>query len=115
MVSAAIPIPQAKIKDFCRRHHILKMSLFDSVLRDDFCPQSDVDVLVEFHPEHVPGLAFFSMQDELGEIFGREVDMHTPAELRRYLSTFSKRLRRSMTQHNDDITLRWMCLRLSRS
>jgi predicted nucleotidyltransferase len=84
MVSAAIPIPQEQVEDFCRRHHISKMALFGSVLRDDFRPQSDVDVLVEFHPEHIPGLAFFSMQDELGVIFGREVDMHTPGELRRY-------------------------------
>jgi uncharacterized protein len=84
MVSAAIEIPQEKIADFCRRHHITRMALFGSVLRDDFGPESDVDVIVEFHPEHIPGLAFFAMQDELATIFGREVDMHTPAELSRY-------------------------------
>jgi hypothetical protein len=84
MVSAAINIPQQEIEDFCRRHHITKMALFGSVLRDDFGPQSDVDVIVEFDPNHIPGLAFFGMQDELGTILGREVDMHTPAELRRY-------------------------------
>jgi predicted nucleotidyltransferase len=84
MVSAAIDIPQEKIADFCQRHHITKMALFGSVLRDDFGPESDVDVIVEFHPEHIPGLAFFSMQDELAAIIGRRVDMHTPLELSRY-------------------------------
>lgn len=84
MVTSAIDIPQEVIADFCQRHHITKMALFGSVLRDDFGPVSDIDVIVEFHPEHVPGLAFFGMQDELGTIFGREVDLHTPAELSRY-------------------------------
>jgi uncharacterized protein len=84
MVSAAIKIPQEKIADFCQRHHITKMALFGSVLRDDFGPDSDVDVIVEFHPEHIPGLAFFDMQDELAGIIGRRIDMHTPAELSRY-------------------------------
>jgi len=85
MVRAAIEIPEDKITDFCERNHITKMALFGSVLRDDFTPQSDVDVIVEFHPEHIPGLAFFGMQEELGGIFQREVDMHTPAELSRSL------------------------------
>ena len=84
MVSAAIEIPEEKIVDFCQRHHITKMALFGSVLREDFGPESDIDVIVEFHPEHVPGLAFFGMQDELAAIFGRDVDLHTPAELSRY-------------------------------
>ena len=53
-----VEIPQEKIAELCRRHHIRKLSLFGSVLRDDFAPDSDVDVLVEFEPEHVPGLAF---------------------------------------------------------
>ena len=84
MVSAAIDIPQQEIADFCRRHYITRMALFGSVLRDDFGPESDVDVIVEFHPEHIPSLAFFGMQDELAAILRREVDMHTPAELQRY-------------------------------
>jgi uncharacterized protein len=84
MVAAAIPIPQEKIAEFCQRHHITKMALFGSVLRDDFGPNSDVDVIVEFDPAHIPGLAFFSMQDELADIFGKEVDLHTPAELKKY-------------------------------
>jgi predicted nucleotidyltransferase len=84
MATIAIDIPQEVIADFCRRHHITKMALFGSVLRDDFGPESDVDVIVEFDPKHVPGLAFFGMQDELAAILGRKVDLHTPAELQRY-------------------------------
>jgi predicted nucleotidyltransferase len=84
MVAAAIPIPQEKIAEFCQRHHITKMALFGSVLRDDFGPNSDVDVIVEFDPAHIPGLAFFTMQDELADILGKVVDMHTPAELKKY-------------------------------
>jgi len=84
MVQAAIDIPQQEIADFCQRNHITKLALFGSVLRDDFGPESDVDVIVEFDPEHIPGLAFFSMQYELGEIFQREVDLFTPRELSKY-------------------------------
>ena len=69
---------------FCQRHHIRKLGFFGSVLRDDFGPRSDVDVLVEFEPEHVPGLAFFAMEGELSEIIGRKVDLHTPRSLNRY-------------------------------
>jgi predicted nucleotidyltransferase len=65
---ARIPIDVDKIADFCRRHHIRRLSLFGSVLRDDFGTTSDVDVLVEFEPSHVPGLAFFSMEEELSQI-----------------------------------------------
>ena len=72
-----IPIDLDKIADFCRRHHISRLSLFGSVLRDDFGPASDVDVLVEFEPGHAPGLAFFSMEEELSGIIGRKVDLNT--------------------------------------
>lgn len=57
------------------------MALYGSVLRDDFSPGSDVDVLVEFRPGRTPGLAFFRMQEELGGLLGRPVDLHTPASL----------------------------------
>ena len=69
---------------FCRRHHIRKLSLFGSALRDDFGPESDLDILVEFEPGHTLGFAFFGMQDELSELFGRTVDLNTPAFLSRY-------------------------------
>lgn len=76
--SLPIDIPHEKIAEFCQQHHIRKLSLFGSVLRDDFRPDSDVDVLVEFDSNHVPGLAFFTMQDELSQILGRQVDLNTP-------------------------------------
>ena len=79
-----IHIDRAKLADFCRRHHIRKLSLFGSVLRDDFRPDSDIDVLVEFEPGHVPGLAFFTMEAELSSILGRKVDLNTPQFLSRY-------------------------------
>ena len=79
-----IAIPRERISDFCRRHHIRKLALFGSVLRDDFRMDSDVDVLVEFEPGHVPGLAFFGMEEELSELFGRKVDLNTPEFLSRY-------------------------------
>jgi len=84
MVSAAIDIPEEKIAEFCRRNHITKLALFGSVLRDDFTPKSDVDVIVEFHPDHIPGWAFFGMQEELGEILQREVDLLTFTEISKY-------------------------------
>jgi len=71
--------------EFCRRHHIRKLALFGSVLRDDFRPDSDVDVLVEFESGRVPGLIRLAgMEIELSEIMGRKADMRTPAELSRY-------------------------------
>ena len=79
-----ITIPGKEVAAFCRRHHILKLSLFGSVLRDDFAPDSDVDVLVEFVPGRTPSFAFFSMQEELSEILGRKVDLNTPEFLSRY-------------------------------
>ena len=81
MSSAQIDIPQKEIESFCRRHHVRRLSLFGSVLRDDFGPDSDVDVLVEFEPGFTPGLAFFAMQEELSAIFGRRVDLNTPGFL----------------------------------
>ena len=73
-----------KLESFCRRHHIRKLSIFGSALRSDFGPESDIDVLVEFEPGHTPGLAFFGLQDELSQLFGRRVDLSTPAFLSRY-------------------------------
>ena len=73
-----IHVDRIKITDFCRRHHIRRLAFFGSVLREDFGPDSDVDVLVEFEPGRVPGLAFFAMEQELSEILGRRVDLNTP-------------------------------------
>ncbi len=79
-----LTLPLDAIEAFCRRHGIRRLALFGSVLRDDFTPQSDVDVLVEFEPGHTPGLAFFAMQDELSRILGRRVDLNTPAFVSRH-------------------------------
>jgi predicted nucleotidyltransferase len=81
MRRAKIDIPAEGVRAFCRRHHIRKLSLFGSVLRNDFLPDSDVDVIVEFELGHVPGLDFFAMQDELSAILGRTVDLNTPGFL----------------------------------
>lgn len=72
------------IAAFCERHHIRKFSLFGSILRDDFRPESDIDVLVDFEPGHVPGLAFFTIQDELTSLLGHTVDLHTVGSLSKY-------------------------------
>jgi predicted nucleotidyltransferase len=84
-------IDSDKIADFCRKHHIRRLSLFGSVLRDDFGPESDVDVLVEFEPGHTPGLAFFSMEEELSRIIGRKVDLNTPGFLSPYFRDIVER------------------------
>ncbi len=83
-MSPRLTIDRERISEFCRRHHIRRLALFGSVLRDDFGPTSDVDVLVEFEPDHVPGLGFFTMQQELSTLIGRPVDLNTPGFLSRY-------------------------------
>ena len=79
IVSPRLSIDRDAVAAFCRRHHITRLALFGSVLRDDFSPDSDVDVLVEFQAGHVPGLNFVSIERELsGLLHGRKVDMVTP-------------------------------------
>jgi len=79
-----LAIPKEKMADFCRQHHIRQLSVFGSALRDDFALDSDVDVLVEFQAGYEPGFSFFDMQDELSQLIGRKVDLHTPNFLSRY-------------------------------
>ena len=79
-----IAVSKDKIADFCLRHHIRKLAFFGSVIRDDFGPDSDVDILVEFDPDYTPGFAFFGMEIELSEILGRKVELHTRNFLSRY-------------------------------
>lgn len=74
---AQVTIPVEQIAGVARRYDVRRLSLFGSVLRDDFGPTSDVDVLVEFEPGRTPGLAFFTLQDELSSLFGRRVDLNT--------------------------------------
>jgi uncharacterized protein len=83
-MSPRLTIDRGRVAEFCRRHHIRRLALFGSVLRADFGPASDVDVLVEFEPDHVPGLAFFTMQQELSTLMGRPVDLNTPGFLSRH-------------------------------
>ena len=84
-MTARITLDRDRIADFCRHHHIRRLSLFGSVLRDDFTPDSDVDVLIEFEPGHVIGLIRLSgVERELSELVGRKVDLRTPADLSRY-------------------------------
>jgi uncharacterized protein len=79
-----INIPEEKIVVFCRRNRIHKLAFFGSVLRDDFSPESDVDVLVEFETGAQVGLGFFKMEQELSEILGRKVDLNTAGFLSQY-------------------------------
>ncbi len=83
MARTQITLPQGRIEEFCHKHHIRRLSLFGSVVRGDFGPGSDVDVLVEFDPAHIPGLDFFTMENELGRLLGRRVELHTPRFLSR--------------------------------
>lgn len=86
MKSGNIFLSKDKIANFCRRNHIRKLSFFGSVLREDFGPESDVDVLVEFKPGHVPGFfRLFDVEEELSSLLGgRKVDLRTPEDLSRY-------------------------------
>jgi predicted nucleotidyltransferase len=80
-----IRIPEDRIADFCKRHHIRRLSFFGSVLREDFGPDSDIDVLVELKPGTRLGLIQLSgLEIELGRIFGRKVDLNTPGFLSKY-------------------------------
>ena len=83
-MKARIEIPKETLADFCRRNHIRRLAFFGSVLRDDFTPESDVDVLVEFEPGARVGLRFFGMERELSEILKHKVDLNTPGFLSKY-------------------------------
>lgn len=79
-----IDIPYSRVEAFCRTNRIRRLALYGSVLRDDFSPDSDVDVLVEFEPGARVGLSFVRIQDELSVLLGRRVDLHTPNSLSKY-------------------------------
>ena len=77
-----IQIDAQQIGEFCRRNHITRLAFFGSVLTERFGPESDVDVLVEFDPNHIPGLfALAGMEMDLSEVLGRKADMRTPMDL----------------------------------
>lgn len=81
-----IEIPQRETADFCRRNHIRRLAVFGSALRSDFDEESDIDILVEFDPQHIPGLfGIARMERELSALWGgRKVDLRTPEDLSRY-------------------------------
>ena len=84
---SAIHSPSKEIlTEFCRRHHICKRSNFGSAVRDDFGPESDIDILVEFETGQTSGLCrFIDIQDELSDLFGCSVDLRTPLDLSKYI------------------------------
>lgn len=86
-MSVAIQVPQPALAAFCKRHHIQRLAFFGSVLRADFTPKSDVDVLVEFHAGHSPGLlGLAAMERELSDVLGRRVDLNTAGFLNRFFA-----------------------------
>lgn len=85
MKDLPIVLPEEAISEFCRKHGIRRLALFGSILRDDFVPASDVDFLVEFLPDRVPGLIrLSSMERELSALVQRKADLRTEDELSRY-------------------------------
>jgi len=77
-VHPSIQIPKDALKAFCLKHHIVRLAIFGSALGPSFGPGSDLDVVVEFEQGHLPGLAFFAMEEELSALVGRKVDLNTP-------------------------------------
>ena len=84
-VRPGIKVGDTELTEFARRHGIRRLALFGSALGDDFGPDSDVDLLVDFLPDRIPGLfAIAEMEIELTRILGREVDLRTAGDLSRY-------------------------------
>src|SRR5947209_1342266 len=82
---AAVRIDRRRLAEFCRRHNISKLALFGSILRDNFGPESDVDVLVEFKSGSPVGfITLTGIERKLSQLVGRKVDLRTPAELSPY-------------------------------
>lgn len=101
MKKTNLTVPAIALAELCRRHRIRRLSLFGSVLRDDFGPDSDVDVLVEFDPNHVVGFRIFRVEEELSRLFGgRRVDLVDPLYLNRHVK--SRILSSARVQFEDD-------------
>ncbi len=98
MVVNGVHFPEGRLSEFCAKHGVRRLSLYGSILRDDFGPESDVDMLVEFEPERTPGMiGFGGMILELSSIIGRRVDLRTPDDLSRYFR--SRVMRQARTLH----------------
>ena len=81
-----IEIPPDRVAEFCRRHHIRWLALFGSVLRDDFRPDSDIDVLIEFEADRrYTYFTLAKLEQELGDLLGRRIDLHIPKSLHPFL------------------------------
>ena len=85
-MTVKVDMDSGRIAQFCREHHIRRLALFGWVLRDDFSPESDIDVLVDFEKGHVPGLfGLVRLERELSDVFGgRKIDLRTPENISRY-------------------------------
>ena len=84
-MNAQVSIPKDQIAAFCEGHGIKRLSIFGSALRSDFGPESDIDLLVEFEPDRIPGLiGFAGLELELTRMLGRKVDLRTAEDLSRY-------------------------------
>ncbi len=85
-MNTQISIPRDALAEFCRERGIRRLAVFGSALRTDFRPDSDIDVLVEFDPDHIPSLfGIARMERELSSLLGgRKIDMRTPQDLSRY-------------------------------
>jgi hypothetical protein len=85
-MNAQVTVSRDEIASFCREHGIRRLAVFGSALRDDFRPESDIDVLVEFEPNRTPGLlGVAGLELKLSPLFeGRKVDLRTPGDLSRY-------------------------------
>jgi len=92
MIINGVNFPEPQLAGFCHRHGVSRLSVFGSILRDDFRPDSDVDILVEFHPGRTPGMfGFGGMILELSAMTGRTVDLRTPFDLSRHFRPFIMR------------------------
>ena len=98
MTNPKVRFPDGYLEGFCRRNHISKLSLFGSVLRTDFRPDSDIDVLVEFESGKTPSLFdFVDLELELGKAVGRKIDLRTPNDIGRFMRP--RILREASTQY----------------
>lgn len=94
-----VTVRKQALEQLCRRYHVRRLALYGSVLREDFGPESDVDVLVEFEPSHTPGFAFARLQRELSELLGFPVDLHTYRSLSRYFRDEVSRQSKVLYEH----------------
>ncbi|MBU4305059.1 MAG: nucleotidyltransferase family protein [Candidatus Omnitrophica bacterium] len=85
MFNLAKYVSKEKLEEFCARNHIKKLAVFGSAIKGTMRPDSDMDILVEFEENNIPGLiTFCGIQNELSDLIGREVDLRTSQDLSRY-------------------------------